>query len=188
MVVTQGTGTLVAAGGSGTCAIWAGTSGDNLLIATGARTTLVGGGSGDILFASTAGGNLLDAGKGNVTLQGGASRSGNTMVAGSGTALIGGGAGGDTIFGGSGQATVVLGSGSDLLAFSNGRGGANAEMTIYGFDLSRDRVVLMNFGSHATPDALATARSSGGNTMITLQDGTRLNFLGVSSLDQSCFV
>jgi hypothetical protein len=48
-------------------------------------------------------------------------------------------------------------------------------------------VVLIGYGSNEVANALATQVTSGGSTTITLADGTKVSFSGVSSLNSSHF-
>jgi Ca2+-binding RTX toxin-like protein len=101
-------------------------------------------------------------------------------MAGAGSNLIGGGVGNDTIFGGTGTATVFGGVGNDVFAFSNGRGGPSANVTIADFTVGTDRVALVGYGTDVS-SVLATASTTGGSTSFVLGDGTRVTLTGIGS-------
>ena len=178
-------------GGSGSLIASGGKEGSNLLVGGTGDATLFGGGNGDVLVAGL-GSNILVAGSGNETLTGafpGYVTSGNNVFfSGSGNAAITTGNGNDTVFAGSGTSTVTLGAGADLVAIVNG--GAGGNIVINGFDAAQgDRITLQGYGADAAANAVNSATTQGGSgSAITLADGTKVTFTGVTSLDGNSFV
>ena len=135
--------------------------------------------------------NLLIAGAGNETLTGAGSTGNNTFYTGSGNASITGGAGADVIFAGSGSSTIDGGAGADLIAIVNGRSGGS--VVINGFDPSTgDRVTLQGYSAAQLGSALGNAQSvtssNLASTQISLSDGTKITFAGVTNLSAGSFV
>lgn len=184
--VAGGSGSVVVFGGAGGGAFFAGQGGGSTLVGQAGASTLVGRAEGDVLFAGGAGQNVLFAGAGNETLTGGGSTGANIYVAGSGRTLASGGSGDETFFAGSGSATLAGGAGRDLFVVSNGAAGRT--VTIADFTAGQDRVSLQGYAANAIPAALATARTAGGATTVSLTDGTQVVFAGVGNLAASSFV
>ena len=147
-------------------------------------STVFGGGDDSTLFAAGAGSDVLVAGTGNQTLSGGSSTGNNTYFAEAANALIGGGSGNDVIFAGSANATVAGGGGNNTFAFAITQNSANTNVVIQDFVIGKDLVSLQGY---SVADALASAQVSGGNTILTLQDGSKLTFVGVANLNASSF-
>ena len=128
------------------------------------------GGSGSRVTAQDGTGLTVTAATANITLTGGA---GDDVVnLGSGGASIIAGSGSDTVNFGSGAATVQSGLGADLYSFQAGLGG---RATISGFRDGEDRLDFKGFSG----DPVATRSFSGGSTLLTLDDGTRIQLVGV---------
>ena len=72
------------------------------------------------------------------------------------------------------------GGGADTFAFSNGLGGTSANVLIADFTVGTDRLALVGFGTNVS-SILNTAVTTGGNTSLTLTDGTRVTLVGVGS-------
>jgi hypothetical protein len=187
-------------GGSGSDTVLAGNGyfqggsfGNNLLATStvAGAATLVGGGNNDVLSGYGAR-DLLEAGSGNVTLAGFAN-GGQTFVLGSGQdILLGDSVGNDTIKLGSGSAMIDLGhatvnntqlgitslASGNVIMEQSGISGGN--VTINGFS-PQDvgwgvwDVVSLNSGVTAT-----SIVASGGSTVATLSDGTKITFTGVT--------
>ena len=98
--------------------------------------------------------------------------------------MIGGGSGNDVIFAGSADATVAGGGGNNIFAFAASQDSPNTNVVIQDFVVGKDLVSLQGY---SVGDALASAQLSGGSTTLTLQDGSKLTFLGVSNLKASSF-
>ena len=176
----------IGGGGNGDLLVVAGVQ-NNLVAAAGGNETLTGsgatgsnvffGGSGADLIVAGSGQDLIVGGTGTATLVGGV---GSTAIfAGAGRDLILGGAGGDYIQAGSGNATVFAGAGSDLLAVVNGQAGGS--MVVSGFRVGTDHLAARGYSS------APQQTTSGGNTVLTFSDNTRVTLLGVASLPGAAF-
>ncbi len=129
------------------------------------------GNSGVLNLATGDTGGVVQAGTGTVSVTGGAGA--DNLTAGSGTDnfVLGGGA--DTITFGSGLATVTGGAGVDTYHF---RSGSDGHDTIGGFTPGVDVLKFDGF----TGNAVASGKVAGGNTLLTLTDGTTIQFTGVA--------
>jgi serralysin len=193
MTFVNGSGNSTVVGGAGSATIFGGTggglfagglAGNNLIIAGEGDTTVFGGGGDSTLFAAGAGPDVLAAGTGNQTLSGGSSTGNNTFFAAGAHAVIGGGSGNDVIFGGSADATVAGGGGNNIFAFAASQDSPNTQVVIQDFVVGKDLVSLQGY---SVGNALASAQVSGGNLTLTLQDGSKLTFVGVTGLNASSF-
>jgi Ca2+-binding RTX toxin-like protein len=156
--VTAGSPTI--AGGSGTETLFGG-AGQNMLYTDGTNTT--------------PGANIMASGSGNETLNAGSAKYGVQMAIGSGSVDVIGSAAGDTIFGGSGAATITTNGGSDLFVFGNVAGHTGGTDLITDFNTATDTINL-------TGVTVATETPSGSSpAMITLSDGTKITFTGISN-------
>jgi serralysin len=186
-----GTGSDTVLGGNGY--FQGGSLGNNVLASStvAGAATLVGGGNNDTLYSYGAG-DLVGAGNGNVTLAGFAN-GGQTFVLGSGQdSLSGDAVGNDTIKLGSGSSTITLGhatvnntqlgitsvASGNVIMEQSGISGGN--VTINGFLPANvgwgvSDVVSLNAGVTATSIVV-----SGGSTVATLSDGTKITFAGVN--------
>ncbi|HYD99214.1 MAG TPA: hypothetical protein VEH84_07515 [Alphaproteobacteria bacterium] len=174
----------------------AGDSGNNFVVLSGGKegavNTVATGIGNDSVIGSSGQDSVSAAGDSLVFAGGGA----DTLVGGEGSATLGGGDGADSIAAGSGGGFLIGGSGSDTLA-----GGAGADVMIYspgdgndsivGFDPTKD---VIGFASTAftggTLDIgalIANARVEGGNTVITLPDGSTITVSGLTGIDISWF-
>lgn len=194
------TGTATVVGGTGQEIVWLGTGGGQATGGSGgpnilsggagsAGSTLFGGASGDMLFARGPGQTVLVAGAGNETLYGGASSGNNTFYTGPGNDVIGGGPGNDLIVvGGTGNATIDGGGGADIISFTSRAAGSTSNVVINNFNpAAGDRVQLLGYGGDQVAAITGTAPSNG-STAVTLTDGTRITFAGVSTLSASSFI
>jgi len=115
----------------------------------------------------------------------------NVIEGGSNCALIAGG-NGDVLtateagvgFLAAGGAETLVGGGEDLYDFVNGRSGT---ITIQNFSKPTDQVVLSGFAVNAAGIALAGATTTGGSEQISLSDGTRITFQGITGLTAANF-
>jgi uncharacterized protein (TIGR03118 family) len=197
--VVAGSGVSSVFGGSGTLLAFGGAGGGELAAGNG-MATLVAGAGNSTLFAGT-GNDVLFGGTGAATLVGGASGD-DTLVAGSGAQILYGGGGTDILFAGSGATTLVggagetvfvaginsamvAGPGADFFVFASGV--ASGQEVVSGLS-SNDGIVLQGFGADAAQMAIAGQVNSGGNTTITLSQGTTVTFFGLAHLDASAFV
>ncbi len=117
--------------------------------------------------------------------------SGATVQAGNGLVAIACGAGADAITAGAGSDSIMLGSGADRVAFGTGsatvtagtgldtyvfQAGQHGTDVINGFRTGQDSAVFKGF----TGPAIASGAVTGGNTVLTLSDGTSVTFAGVA--------
>jgi phospholipase/lecithinase/hemolysin len=187
--VVGGTGGLAATLGGGG-AVFSGNSGNSSLsTGTGsANATLVGGGSGDILTASGSGADLLVAGGGAETLNGASATGSLILFGGSGAESLVGGAGSDLIVAGASNETLAGGAGNNNYLFFATAATTRID-TITDFDPTRNAIGLYGFGSSASADAaaLGSAVTAGGNTTLSLTDGTKIVLVGAANLQSYNF-
>lgn len=196
VTLLQGIGSDTVSVGRGGGSVVGGLAGNNYLFggsggAGSAGTTIRGAASGDHLFAIGSGNITAIAGAGNETITGAvnpagfgttASMGNNMFVAGSGNDTLMAGGGADTLVGGTGNAQLIAGTGPDTFQIISGTGGAD---TITGFSAS-STLRLTGFGASLTAaSALNTAVIQGGNTVLTLNDGTTLTFANGASVANS---
>ncbi len=155
------------------------------------------GGAGSLsVSASASGADSIVGGAGALTVAG---RGGNMLVVagastsniavGSGASLIFAGSGSSTITGGAGSLQAVLGSGTASFSEGSGpsvydviRGAAGGTDVLYGFKPSTDKIEL--FGYRSADQHITT---SGGSTVLSLVDGTRITLVGVTDPGGSIF-
>jgi Ca2+-binding RTX toxin-like protein len=169
-LVYGGAGQLVYIGSAGTAG--------NPTIAGGSGTeTLFGGAGQNITYTdgsnTTQGANIIASGSGNETLNAGLAKYGVQMAIGSGSVDIIGSAAGDTIFGGSGAATVTTNGGSDLFVFGNVAGHTGGTDLITDFNTTKDTINL-------TGVSVTSSTGAAGSSIVTLSDGTKITFSGVT--------
>ena len=178
-------GSVTISGGTGTGVFLGGPAGGNRMAGGSGHATLIGGGAGDVLTAWTGGGTVLQAGSGAETLTALGSTGRNNFYGGAGPDLIVLGGGGDQVLAGAGAATMVGGAGADLFAFMSGN---QPNVVIQNFVPGQDYVALLGFGSAEATKALSSAVTVSGSEQVTLSDGTRIQFLGVTGLQTSNFL
>ena len=124
------------------------------------------GGAANTLFDGTSGNESIIAGSGNSTIWGGP---GDTVqgAAGGGSALIGFAGGNETLWD-NGSTTT----GHDSVSTFSQAGG--------------DRVSL-NSATDTIANVVGTASTSGGNTTVTLHDGSTITFIGISGVNNTFF-
>jgi Ca2+-binding RTX toxin-like protein len=166
--------------GSGNDTITLG-SGNDTIIEAGSATVKGGtghstiqAGAGEFRFTGVSGIDSVTAGSGSATMIAGI---GNTVfMAGSGSASMRGGGGNVTMAGGSGNETMVAGSKASLFSFDSAHGGGTT--IISGFKDSTVpgvKSTKLEFKGYGSPgDILAHSRAEGGNTIISLDDGTTI--------------
>ncbi len=163
---TYGFNTLVAAGGSETLT-GAGSTGRNLFY----------GGTGADVIAAGGGASTVVAGIGSATISGGGGAA--AIFAGAGSSIVLGGTGADYVQAGSGNATLFAGSGMDRIGVVDGQSGGS--LVVSGFRTATDRISAQGYA------AAPVVASSGGNTVMTFSDHTRVTLLGVASLPGAVF-
>lgn len=184
--VVGGTGSSTVFGGAGGGLFGGGSAGRNVIVGGAGACTIFGGGDGDALFAGSGGAVIVAAAQGNATLTAASGGGASVLYAGGGGNLLAGGAGNDTLVAGRGQATLIGGAGADLFVVRNGQAGGQAVLA--DFNLAQgDRVVLQGYAGGAQA-ALAGATTSGSSTLLTLSDGTRVTFQGVTGLTAGAFI
>jgi len=169
-----------------------GTASDMLLAGGGSETLSGSGASGNNLYVGSTGSDLIVAGAGSDTVTAGTGL--QTIFGGSGSTTIRqtggsetiiGGSGADTMLPGSGNATVYGGIGADLYDVVAGQAGGTE--IIFNFRPGTDLVRLTGYAQGAGATALQTALVTGGSTIVTLSDQSRLVFVGISNLPRSAF-
>jgi Ca2+-binding RTX toxin-like protein len=186
--ITAGTGNDTIFGGRGPDQITGG-SGHDLIFAGRGDDTIQGGTGPDTILGSTGqdliiGGNgpdLIFGGKGNDTIQGGTGP--DTILGGGGNDSVIGGSGPETIDGGSGHNQILLGSGPTLLQDS----GSVGHDTVVGFDVAHDGITFAGENNASIDSVVATANEHGGNTTITLPDGSTMTLVGITHIDHAFF-
>ncbi len=182
--VVGGAGSLTVFGGAGGGVFLGGGAGGNVLSANAGAATLVGGGSGDVLTAANAASDALVAGAGNETLNAAGGSGAVAVFGGSGADQVVLGAGSDIFVAGGGSAAVAAGTGTDVFTFLAGGAGST---TISGFVAGTDKVLLVGYAPGAAAAAMRGLTFSGGNSSVTLSDGTRITFAGVTALPGGTF-
>lgn len=133
------------------------------------------------LFGNTDN-NLLIAGTGNTTLNAGGSSGNDAFFAGTGNDSIVAGSGTNFIGAGPGSDTLVGGSGGNL--FDVNRAFAAGGNEFVGSWTAKDQLYLFGYGAPTGRGGLPAGTSVAvvnGSEVMTLSDGTRITFLGVSS-------
>ena len=139
-------------------------------------------------LVGSAGTNFLVAGAGNETLNASGATGANWMSmgnsAGANATRMIGGSGADTLIAGAalGSATMTGGAGADAFVFfKQAAGGANDLITDFS---AQDSVYILGYdagGSASQLQAAATVSSAG--VVLTLNDGTKLTFSNLTSVD-----
>ena len=110
----------------------------------------------------------------------------NAIYAGTGPNLLIGGAGMSFLFAGSGGTTLQGGSAATDFVFRQGMAGGQVAVT--GWNPGLDNILLQSYPAGEATSALAGASHSGGNTLLTLSDGTAITFVGVNTLSAANFL
>lgn len=205
---TAGTPTVV--GGEGAATVYGGSS-DGLYFIDD-QSIFIGGsgdstvrGSGELFGGS--GNNEIVASTSNTTLVGGTNNSvmygqaGDVMVGGSGADTMVAGGGSEQFFTGSGAVDAWLGNGITTVDLQSGYGSLNCQggntnfiavngqggghYTINNFVEGSDQVVASGFSAGQVSAAISSQMSGGGNSNLTLGDGTRITFAGLSNVTSS---
>ena len=173
IVVTGGSDPLFFAGGGGDAIVTAATG--NATLFGGSGTNLFFGGSGNLTAYAGTGPTTVAGGSGATTFNGVAGKH-EDFITGSGTAAVTVGSGCNTIIGGTGASTITAATGSDpghdVFSFIAGHGGGKE--TILNFNGSTDKIEPIGYGSPPPVENL-----TGGNDVITLNDGTQITLVGV---------
>lgn len=177
--VFAGSGTKVGAGDGGSNFLVFSGSTQNATIVSGAGADSILGGLGnDSVSLGETG--VANGGFGNDTIVGGTSLA--TLGGGAGADSIVAGAGGGQIIGEVGNDTLVAGAGKDIFIYRTGDGND----TITGFNATQDTlgmaVVGIDLGS-----IIRNATVTGGNTILTLSDGSTITVAGVTGVNVNWF-
>ncbi len=198
--VFAGAGALQFNGGTGASTILGNASGsatinggEGSVVAIAYGQTRFTGGSGAATVAAFGSGVTINGGSGTGLFVG-ASVGGNVISGGAGSAVIYGGGGGDVltagaaggiIVAGAGSETLIGGPGADLFAVIAGKAG---NLVVQGFAAGQDSFTLLGFGAGEAATALAGAVTIAGSQQLTLSDGTKILFSGVTGLGASSFI
>jgi len=126
--------------------------------------------------------DTIQGGTGPDTIYGGFGR--DLITGGSGNDLIIGGRGHETIDGGAGNNMIQVGSGPTLIQ-DNGVAGHD---TVVGFDPAHgDKIGFAGENKPSIDNVVATANEHGGNTTITLPDGSTMTLVGITHIDHTFF-
>jgi Ca2+-binding RTX toxin-like protein len=163
-------------GGSGSLIFIGGSAASTVIGGTGSET-IFGGAGGGYFTGGTAGGNLFFAGSGAATIVG--AGSGDTLLGGSASDQLTAGSGNETLVAGSGADTMTgYSTGKDVFSFVNEA--AHQSYTINAFYVTNspasDALLFKNAADEAA--ALASYTVSGGSSVMTLQDGTKITLEG----------
>lgn len=174
-------------GSSGPLLFVAGPNTADSVVAGSGPTTIYSASGANLTFGGSGNGDLLIAGPGSATVNGGSS-TGNDLYFADGN-------GSDSIVAGSGNNTLVAGMGSDTFT---GGPGANLfvidKAAVSGGTYfinnwnSKDTLALFGYGAPTAAGGLpagATVGVQGGSEVLTLPDGTKITFVGVSSVPNS---
>jgi Ca2+-binding RTX toxin-like protein len=187
---TGGAATIIGGGGPVNAFLGAGggiaygsPAGNDTLASGSGLSILVGGGGGDLLVASGAANDTLVAGGGNETLTGSGSTGSLVLFGGPGNDVLAGGTGNDLFIAEPGNATMTGGGGTNSYVFISTPGTTRTDV-ITDFNPNQDAIGLFGYGAEPGADAaaLASATSSGGNTVVTLSDGTSIVMVGAPTL------
>src|SRR5438477_2302946 len=180
------------AGGTGLNQFLDGHLGNQSILGGTAGTETIWGGPGDTIRGGS-GGNETIAGVSGETITGGAANtffdatSGNeSIVAGGGNSTIWGGAH-DTIQGASGSGSALMGfAGGNETMWDNGTTTTGHDSVSTFSQAGGDRVSL-NSATDTIANVVGTASTSGGNTTVTLHDGSTITFIGISGVNNTFF-
>jgi Ca2+-binding RTX toxin-like protein len=148
-------------------------------------------GGHDALVLGGPGSDLLMGAAGHDTISGGLGD--DTIVGGRGDELIAGGAGHDTIIAGAGHDTISGGPGNDSIVLHRGvddlrYGIGDGHDTVVGFSQSGgDRISFAGADHDTIASVVASAHTAGGDTTISLPDGSTITLVGITHIDQGFF-
>jgi hypothetical protein len=160
-----------------------GGTGGNETIWGSATDTITGGSGGNETIGSVAG-ESVTGGAANTVID--ASAGSQWIAAGGGNSTVFGGAH-DTILGasGSGSAHVAFAGGNETL-WDNGSSTSGHD-SITGFNQAGNDRISLNGATDTIANVVGTATTSGGNTTVTLHDGSTITFIGLGSVNGSFF-
>jgi len=189
---------------AGTATVFAGSSADvNMggagmdFIGTSGSYTMNGIGTGTITAAATAAGatfylagsqpQVVALGSSG-TINGAAATGNNVFIGGTGSGAIFGGSGNDLFSTGVGSLTMSGGGGQNAYLFEDAGTTSRTDL-ITDFNPQTDAIGLLGYGLEPGVDqaALNSAMVVGGNTVVTLSDGTKILLAGAPVLSSSDF-
>jgi Ca2+-binding RTX toxin-like protein len=142
------------------------------------------GGAGTLKFTGNGGDDKVVAGSGATTLFGGSGKeffsAGNE---GASVSMHGGAGGADTFVGGTGSDTLNAGSAATV-DFDFAASAAGGSHVVYGFTHGSDTLHFSGY-SLTNNQIFADAAVVGGNTVLTLGDGTTITLVGFTDLKHS---
>ena len=174
-------------GGSGPDVIY---GGRHDTIQGGTGPDMIYGGAGHELITGGIGPDVIYGGR-HDTIQGGAGP--DTIYGGAGHELITGGSGNNLIVGGSGHETIDGGAGNNMIQVGTGPAliqdhGVAGHDTVVGFDTGHgDQIGFEGENNASIDNVVATANENGGNTTITLPDGSTMTLVGITHIDHTFF-
>ena len=171
--ITGGAGSVVAIAYGSTN--FTGGAGAATVAAFGGGVT-INGGTGIGLYVGGPGGqNRINQGTGQATMYGG----------GDGDIIAAGSVGGGILVAGTGSETLIGGAGADLFAMLKGKAG---NIVIQNFTQGQDFLSFSGFATDEATSALAASVMIAGAQQLTLSDGTKILFVGVTGLTASSFL
>lgn len=194
-VVLQGssasslTGVVLSGGASSNTSLVVGNAGSSIIDGSQSTKNLtVVAGAGSDTIVSGSGNDQVSLGEFGIANGGSGA---DTIVGGTGSTTIGGGVGSDSIVAGSGGGvfigevgndTLVAGTGKDIFIYRSGDGNDS----ITGFNPAQDTLGFAISGVDIT-SIISNATVSGGNTTITLPDGSTITLAGVTGINVNWF-
>ncbi|HLY59098.1 MAG TPA: hypothetical protein VKS60_26280 [Stellaceae bacterium] len=190
LIGNAGDDTIRGGGGSGSIFSGSGsneihTGGGNMLVGSGGTDTIWTGAGYDIVQAY--GSATVHAGAGKTVFSDlGTASSHDRVHGGSGRTVMESGLGQDTFIGGSGTSKMIdTGNGHVAFQFNRGAGGNDI---VKGFDAAMgDYIRAVPSISFGAKQILGHETVSGGSTFVSLWDGTRIEFVGVTNLTAADF-
>lgn len=173
--------------GYGDTTIWAGTGQQTVFGgASSASTSTLVSNSGSLTFVGGPGTDSIWLANGRSTVFGG-SQHDNTAT-GSGDAIVVTGAGTSSLWLQTGTAAIFEdGSGAVLYGFLPNTPQNQGTDYIAGFTVGRDTLQVSSFGPGTAAELIADQKHWGGSTLLTLPDGTKLDLVGITSVDMRFF-
>ena len=135
------------------------------------------GGSGSLYVATGLAGASVYGGTGGTTVVGGGGD--DVINCGAGRTVLNAGGGNDLVTLGAGTGTLTGGTGAEIYQIRAGTAGGQYLLT--DFRGGEDRIRLTGFQG----DPIAQRQVTGGSLSLTLTDGTRIQFAGVTNVDTS---
>src|SRR6266550_1482703 len=194
-------------GTAGTETIWGG-PGDTIRGGSGGNET-IGGAPGDTITGGSGGNESIDGARGNQSIGSGGNEtiagvSGETITGGAANTFFDGTSGNESIIAGSGNSTIwggpgdtvqgASGGGSALIGFAGGNetlwdngSTTTGHDSVSTFSQAGGDRVSLNSATDTIANVVGTASTSGGNTTVTLHDGSTITFIGISSIDNTFF-